>query len=501
VTRGTGSHDSRTFGQHDSNANTRPPDVNRGSGSHDTNRGPSPAFDNRGGRPTEHTGGFGTRGGGPRPEYRGANGSSARFDHSGRPMVVHTRDTTIMHVPGGVRRVEVVRPGGRVIVTNSAGFGYVQRPVVVRNTTFVQRNYYIHGVSYTRVYRPWVYGGFTFHVYTPVRYYSPRFYVWAYTPWRAPISYRWGWFGDPWYRSYSWYFTPYPVYHSPTLWLTDFLIAATLRDAYQERLDAQAAAQANYEASLYAGNQVAMSPQVKQMVADEVQRQLALERAEGERANQNMMPASGGAPPMLSGNNPHIFLVSSGLMTYANGQECALTHGDVLALSRTPSSDPSYANVQVMASKGQDCATGYVVPVQLADLQEMDNQMRAMIDQGLGDLQSHQGQSGLPPIEASMQTQTAAPYASELPPPEPNVSTELQQQAQEADRQEQQVLSQASSDQPAGGPPTITLGQSISEVEQLLGRPNKIVDLGPKKTYVYSDMKVVFTDGRVSDVQ
>jgi len=27
------------------------------------------------------------------------------------------------------------------------------------------------------------------------------------------------------------------------------------------------------------------------------------------------------------------------------------------------------------------------------------------------------------------------------------------------------------------------------------------VDLGPKVTYVYKDMKVVFVDGKVSDVQ
>ena len=30
---------------------------------------------------------------------------------------------------------------------------------------------------------------------------------------------------------------------------------------------------------------------------------------------------------------------------------------------------------------------------------------------------------------------------------------------------------------------------------------DKIIDLGAKKTYVYKDLKITFTDGKVSDVQ
>jgi hypothetical protein len=48
---------------------------------------------------------------------------------------------------------------------------------------------------------------------------------------------------------------------------------------------------------------------------------------------------------------------------------------------------------------------------------------------------------------------------------------------------------------------TIGLGQTRAEVEEILGRPERIVDLGMKVTYVYADMKVVFVEGRVSDVQ
>jgi hypothetical protein len=51
------------------------------------------------------------------------------------------------------------------------------------------------------------------------------------------------------------------------------------------------------------------------------------------------------------------------------------------------------------------------------------------------------------------------------------------------------------------GPVTISLGQTIAEVESINGKPDKIIDLGAKKIYVYKDLKITFTDGKVSDVQ
>jgi hypothetical protein len=39
---------------------------------------------------------------------------------------------------------------------------------------------------------------------------------------------------------------------------------------------------------------------------------------------------------------------------------------------------------------------------------------------------------------------------------------------------------------------TIQLGQSTDEVQAALGKPEKIVNLGPKRLYVYKDLKIVF---------
>ncbi len=58
-----------------------------------------------------------------------------------------------------------------------------------------------------------------------------------------------------------------------------------------------------------------------------------------------------------------------------------------------------------------------------------------------------------------------------------------------------------STEQEASQSRTIKIGQTPSEVESILGPPEKRIDLGTKQIFVYKDMKVVFVDGKVSDVQ
>lgn len=56
-------------------------------------------------------------------------------------------------------------------------------------------------------------------------------------------------------------------------------------------------------------------------------------------------------------------------------------------------------------------------------------------------------------------------------------------------------------DQPAAPPKTISIGQTPDQVVAALGQPEKIVKLAKKETYYYKDLKVIFTAGKVSDVQ
>ncbi len=50
-------------------------------------------------------------------------------------------------------------------------------------------------------------------------------------------------------------------------------------------------------------------------------------------------------------------------------------------------------------------------------------------------------------------------------------------------------------------PQTIEKGQTTDQVQAALGKPDKIVNLGPKQLYVYKDLKVTFVNGKVVDVQ
>ncbi|HEY2015744.1 MAG TPA: hypothetical protein VGH38_19710, partial [Bryobacteraceae bacterium] len=106
------------------------------------------------------------------------------------------------------------------------------------------------------------------------------------------------------------------------------------------------------------------------------------------------------------------------------------------------------------------------------------------------------GQGGLPTLPPTAAGQPVnAPYAAQAQ-PDSNAATELTQATQEADRAEQDVVSQS-----GGTPLTVSLGQSMDEVESILGKPRDIADLGSKKIYVYKDLKVTFVNGKVSDVQ
>jgi hypothetical protein len=413
-------------------------------------------------------------------------------DASGQVRQVRTPNGTVVYrPPNAPRRIEVARPGGRIVVAGAPGHGYVQRPIVIRNTTIVKRTYIYNGVPQARIYRPRVYNGISLAIYTPVRYYRPTFYGYVYNPWARPITYSWGWGGSPWYGYYGGYFSPYPVYASPSLWLTDYMIAATLEAAYQERMASRSASGSMYQDS---GQSAPMSPEVKQAIADEVRYQIDLERTAGQDPNA----ASGQDTDIFADNRPHVFVVNTTLAVNSDAGECTIAEGDVLRMNGPPRPDATSADVLVLSSRGRDCRRGSIVSVELQDLQEMQNQMRATIDRGMGDLQAKQGQGGLPTLPQGSAGTIDTPYAQEASQPDANVAGELTSANQEADHAEQQAVSQGGD---AGAPPTLSLGLSIDEVRAIQGEPEKIVDLGSKRIYVYKDLKITFIDGRVSDIQ
>lgn len=475
-------------------------------------------------------------------EFHGAHGEQARFDRSGHVREIHSGNMHIEHGPGGMRHVEMERADHSRMVMDGHGRGYVQRSYMYRGHAFYHRDYFVNGRRYSRFYRPYYYHGVYLTGYMPGSYYAPGFYGWAYAPWGSPVAYVWGWGAAPWYDYYGPYFAPYPVYATASLWLTDYLIAQSLQDAYQQGVAVGAAGYAKLNEGdtsvsnsglahlVYASYSLSggwdrptsgagatvLTPQIKQLIANEVESDLAAKKDAAQHDGGDSTSSGGGLAQLLSDGKEHVFVVATSVSTTAAGQDCVLTEGDVLQSGIVPAANATAIDLTVLASKKQDCRKGSSVSVSFEDLQEMQNHLMATVDQGLGELADHPGQGGLPAPAASLRAQTDAPYASGAPTSDPNVDQELAQGELAASQTEQAVLSEAapvgSAQQLAvGGAPeaakssaepiTIALGQTPAQVTATKGVPRQIVSLGAKQIYVYQDMKIYFVGNKVSDVK
>jgi hypothetical protein len=455
-------------------------------------RGPAVA----GRRDTPGTRAVGMRGGG-----------EAHLDGRGRVTDLHRGGMDVHRSPDGRRDIRVERADGGRVVVGRGGRGYVQGRYNYGGREFGHRTYYEHGRAYDRFYARYPYHGVYLEGYAPARYYPGAYYGWAYAPWAAPAPYAWGWVGNPWAVYYGGFFTPYPVYASPAFWLTDYLISASLAADYQARLDAAN----NAPPQAFAAPPTPLTPDVKQAISAEVQRQIALANAEATQTAANMPidPASSGVVRMLTDNSPHVFVAGTDLdVIDARGAQCTLSQGDVIQLNPAPlPADAVTANLVVLASKPAECVKGNQVAVPLTDLQDMQNHMRETIDTGLGEMQTAKG---LPPIPQSARAMpVAAPFAAAAPPPDPTAAMQITQQVQEADKAEQEATAPVTTAAPApvAAPPTLPkepkVGMTIAEIEASLGPPAlKFSGAGNKTTYSYKDLgiKIVFTDGKVTAI-
>jgi len=439
-------------------------------------------------------------------EIRLRNGSAVQRRPDGRISDMHDarRGMNVHHGIYGNTRVIVERRDHSRVFAERGRPGYVQRGYFHHGHEYARRTYYYQGRAYDRYYRRYPYRGVYIQVYQPVRYYPVGFYGWANHPWYHPVVYSWGWRGNPWYGYYGAYFTPYPEYPTASLWLTDYIISSELAAAYEARQEARQEAQAQRDQQAAAGS-APLTPEVKQMIADEVKNQLALENAEAQQnaRNQEPDPSSSSIATLLSDGKTHVFVAGSSLdVVDAAGSECALSDGDALQLAAPPPPSATSADLVVLSSKGgPECAKADTVSVSLADLQEMQNHMRETIDQGLKELQAKQGTGGLPAAPSSANgAPVDAPFAKDAPPPDSNGAAEVDQQLADADQAEKEVVGEAQQET-GGTATTVALGQTIEQVTANLGPPLTIIDLGPKKIYKYKDMKVTFQEGKVSDAE
>jgi len=381
------------------------------------------------------------------------NGHEAHFTPTGHVATIRTANgMMIAHRANGSRSIitEHRDAGGHFqsrIVSTGRNRGYVDHSFQRGGHEYMRRTYVYGGRTHVAVYRGYYYRGVPYYHYVPAYYYGPSFYGWAYHPWVAPLPYAWGWAGSPWYGWYGYYWAPYPVYVSPAYWMTDYIIAENLRAAYEARATADSTDSENQVGSQQQGQNapVSLSPEVKEMIAEEVKTQLAAEQA---AASQTATSPSTPTQPdqMRSPLDPslRIFIVTTSLDINANGESCSLAPGDVLM--RTDTKDPdeqATVGVSVVSSQRADCGAGSVARVQVADLLEMHNHFREQMDQGLKTLADNQAK-GLPQAPAAgARTNSEANSAPDL-----TAENDLSKQQVEADQAEKEVQ-QASA--PSGG--------------------------------------------------
>jgi len=376
------------------------------------------------------------------------------FTPTGRVSTIRTSNgTTITHGTNGVRRVESVRqtPSGtsyRVVSTGARG-GYVERNFSRDGHEYVRRTYVHEDRTSVTVYRTYYYRGRPYYHYVPAYYYAPVYYGWAYNPWPAPVYYTWGW--GAWYGRYGYYFSPYPAYPSAAFWLTDYLISENLRAAYEAQASPNASANADTNQAEATSGTVTLTPEVKQMIAEEVKAQLAAEQAAAQTSTASptssapQQPATNNeqAPPALD-PSLRVFIVTTRLDVNSGDQACSLSSGDVLMRTENSPDGENTVGVNVVSSQKSDCQMGSSARVQVADLQEMHNHFREQLDSGLKTLADNQGKNGIPsgPAAGGNLNREGAAVA------DLSVTADLKKQQDEADQAEKEV--QQASASPTG---------------------------------------------------
>jgi len=383
---------------------------------------------------------------------------TVRYDAHGRASFVQTRrggvTTTVMRGRTG-RTIDTRYGNGMRVVSYGHGRGFVERPIAGR-AGYVQRTYAYGGVTHVYVYHTYSYYGHPYYVYTPAFYYHPVFYAWAVAPWRVPVVYSWGVY--PWGPYYGAYFAPYPNYYAADLWLTDYLLYTSLQNAYAAQ-QAAAQAQANAAAAGDTGDQGyeeepppdngdqsggqqptsmtngqgQLDPAVKALIDQQVKADLQEMQTASNNPNA-AAPAQPASPEVLQPDHTAFQVSTDTQLQYGDDETCNVTAGDVLF--RNPNAQPDsngQVSVTVVGSKPGSCPVNTQAKVEVATLQEMDNQFEQQLQGGMQQLASKSGSGGpFPQAPGTAQEQVASAQA----PADLNAQTLLNQNQQNGNEAE-----------------------------------------------------------------
>lgn len=260
----------------------------------------------------------------------------------------------------------------------SGSGGYIQRPFESHGERFVQRTYIRAGIALSRFYRPWTGQNVEYDFYVRSHYHRPAFYAWAGSPFQHPCACRWGWEELPWYGQSVTYFTPDPSYASPAAWLVDFTVGTTLQWAYVAEYD-YGTGPSSQDASIPAASaltaeasHLALSPQGKRVLGEEIRRQMKQAKPEEE---------AWAMPALFTDHGPRVFLVPAPMTGVTSGNaEILLGGGAVLGVTATPDPKDVTTMVKVLAARESGCPLGSSLMVRTEDLVEALSQMEAIVD-------------------------------------------------------------------------------------------------------------------------
>lgn len=361
----------------------------------------------------------------------------ARFDAQGHARFIqatHGRTTTsVTQGVGGQRTTQTKYADGSRVVNFGPHSGFAEKPIPGR-MGFVSRTYSYGGTTRVSVYRSYSYRSHAYYRYVPAAYYHPAFYGWVNGYWATPIVYGWG--APPWGTYYGVYFAPFPRYATADLWLTDYLLYSTLQAAYAAR---QADA-ADQQVAMATAGQGQLDPQVKAMVAQQVQVDVSeMQTASGTTdGTSTTLPPPNAVPDVLKPDHTTFQVSTDVQLQYGQDQTCVVTAGDILF--RKPENTVDAAGtvqVMVVGSKPGSCDLNTAAKIDLASLQEMDNQFEQQLESGMQTLAAKAGKGPFPASPAPDQTQVAAG----TPPPAQNVDALLNQNQTSGDQAQAEVQS------------------------------------------------------------
>ena len=179
-----------------------------------------------------------------------------------------------------------------------------------------------------------------------------------------------------------------------------------------------------------------MSKEIKDAIADEIKNQIASEK---DAAASKDSSGNAQGPPAALDPKIRYFVVSTDEdLTTSDGTECALTGGDVVYRTGDQPDDDKMVDATVKSSKKGECPVGSTVGVAADDLQEMYNNLRQNMSQGMKEMAAKSGKDGMP---TAPDTKTTAGEVPE-PSPDTNATSDLQQTQKDADQAEAEAKQQ-----------------------------------------------------------